>query len=119
MGYRVVYRGQTIGRSRLERRDSAMGVAFGQFYPLPGYESVRWVFVLFTQAQDASGRIADADALARYYEARDALSLALQTPDGHAIAMEALHIVDWGDTDADVPLEMVVVTADPVFWKAR
>jgi hypothetical protein len=48
--YYVMYRGEPIGRSKLEKRNRGMSVAFGDFEPLPAYNAVRQVFQLFNQA---------------------------------------------------------------------
>jgi len=52
--YYVMWRGEPIGRSKLERRDRAMAIAFGDFEPLPTYESVREIFLLFIEAHEES-----------------------------------------------------------------
>jgi hypothetical protein len=48
--YRVTAHGQLIGSTSLEWQDVDMAVAFGEFSPLAGYESVRDTFRLFTAA---------------------------------------------------------------------
>jgi hypothetical protein len=116
--YQVMYRGQPIGRSRLEGQDADMGVAFGAFDPLPAYQSVRPLFLLFTQAEEARRRgetALAAEQLATYYQARDALQLILQTADGHVVPTSTIHIVDWGDLGHEVEVHI----SDPAYWQER
>jgi hypothetical protein len=105
--YRVMRQGQTIGTSRLEKADLGMGVAFGEFEPLPAYESVRAIFHLFADAQG------DAAMLRRYYEERDSLNLTLEDEQGHQFVTNWIHIYDFEDLDR----ELEVQTADPAFWE--
>ena len=113
--YEVIYRGQPIGRSRLEGSDASMGVAFGTFDPLPAYETVRSVFLLFWEAVEARerGEIAVAEEQrATYYQARDALRLILQTAEGQIIPTSYIHIVDGGDLGREVEVHI----SDSAFW---
>lgn len=113
--YRILSNGAVIGTSRLERRDVPMEIAFGVFYPLPPYETVRAVFLLFTEAQPESGKQADQEKLSKYYAGRDALSLSLETENGPKLETGYIHIVDWGPKyDAD--LEVEVQVKDASFW---
>ena len=105
--YKVMYQGQAIGTSRLEKADRGMGVAFGAFEPLPAYESVRAVFHLFT---DAEG---DREMLRHYSQERDALNLSLQTEKGQAFATNWIHVYHYDDLGR----ELEVQTADPAFWE--
>jgi hypothetical protein len=113
--YFVMYRGEPIGRSKLERRHRGMAVAFGDFEPLPTYDAVQSVFQLFIQAVDkSSGRAqgADEQMLARYYQERDALQLTLQDADGHLIQTSWIHVDDYGDLGR----EMSAQIPDARFW---
>jgi len=115
MLFRVMYNGEPVGTSSLEFRDAAMAVAFGTFHPLPSYESIRSVFLLFTDAQPESGRVADQQKLSRYYAERDALNLSLETEDGQRVETGYIHIVDWGpEHDADLEVEVQVIAE--TFW---
>jgi hypothetical protein len=114
--FEVMYQGQPIGTSRLEGHDAAMGVAFGAFEPLPAYQAVRPLFLLFTEAEEARRRGEAAlaeEQLAAYYQARDALQLTLQTAEGHVVPASAIHIADWGDLGREVEVHI----SDPVFWQ--
>lgn len=114
--YQVIYRGQPIGRSRLEWHDAAMGVAFGAFEPLPAYQALRPLFLLFTEAEEARGRGETALAqrqLATYYQARDALQLTLQTAEGDVVPTSTIHIVDWSSLGYEVEVHI----SDPTYWQ--
>ncbi len=107
--YEVMYRGQPIGRSRLEGRDSAMGVAFGAFEPLPAYQAVQSLFLLFTEAHEARTRgetMLAEERLAAYYRGRDALQLTLQTAGGQVVPTSVIHIVDWGELGRDIEVQI-------------
>ena len=71
MSFTLTMSGVIVGRSELETRDPARRVASGVFRPGLGYELAQPVFDLYA----AAGQ--DADALARYRTARDALRLQL------------------------------------------
>lgn len=114
--YEVMYHGQPIGRSRLEGRDAAMGVALGAFEPLPAYLAVQPIFQLFAEAEEARmrGEVARAkEQLATYYQARDALRLTLHTATGRVVPTSTIHIVDFGE---EVGREVAVHISDPTFW---
>ncbi len=115
MLYKVIYRGQPIGTSELALRDSAMAVAFGKFAPLPSYDVVCPVFLLFTNALSENNQAANTEKLSQYYLARDALGLTLEDENGRQIATEHIHIVDWG-SESEADLEIEVHVSDPQFW---
>jgi hypothetical protein len=110
--YSVMYRGEPIGRSKLKGRDRGMVVAHGDFEPLPTYDAVHSVFLLFIQAVDeGSGRAqgaqgADEQKLARRYQERDALQLTLQDADGRVIQTSWIHIDDYGDLGREVSAQI-------------
>ena len=112
--------GRPIGMSRLENDDRSMGVALGAFEPLPAYEEVQAVFQLFADAEDASyrGDRAQSEALLdRYYQARDALELTLQSADGMLIPTEAIHIYDFGAYGMEeMGREVHAHITDSTFW---
>jgi hypothetical protein len=113
--YCVIYRGEPIGSSKLEKRDRGMAVAFGDFEPLPAYDAVRHVFLLFIQAIPDSSRReqhTDEQKLAQYYQERDALQLTLQDADGHFIPTSWIHIVDFDDLGREVEAQI----SDRGFW---
>ncbi len=113
--YYMMCRGEPIGRSKLEKRDRAMAVAFGDFEPLPAYDSVRYVFQLFIQAIPDNSRHeqhTDEQKLAQYYQARDALQLSLQDADGRFIPTSFIHIVDFDDLGREVESQIT----DTEFW---
>jgi hypothetical protein len=110
-----MYRGDPIGASQLEGRDPSMGVAFGDFEPLPAYESVREVFLLFTEAQEESAnrkQPVDEEKLARYSKALETLQRTLQDADGRIIPKTWLYVSDYGDLGR----ELTVQTSDAAFW---
>src|SRR4029079_1979221 len=78
--------GVIVGRSELETRDPARRVASGVFRPGLGYELAQPVFDLYASAGH------DADALARYRKARDALRLQLADSSGAAVAVRQVDI---------------------------
>jgi hypothetical protein len=110
---------QPVGTSRLEHADPSMGIAFGRFYPLPAYESVRPVFLLFTQALGVTRAQTDRMRLDQYYQARDALHLTIETADGRVVPTTAIHVVDWGPSENDEPLELEIQTSDAAIWRAQ
>jgi hypothetical protein len=107
--YYVMYQGEPIGRSKLEKRNRGMAVAFGDFEPAPAYEAVRPVFLLFIEAIPDSSRReqrANEQKLAQYYQERDALQLTLQDADGHFIPTSWIHIVDFDDLGREVEAQI-------------
>jgi hypothetical protein len=95
-----------------------MGVAWGAFEPAPAYEAVRAVFQLFTEALPDGGppaNRADEEKLARYYRARDALDLTLQTAEGQVVPTTTIHIVDWDELGREVEVHI----SDLAFWQER
>ncbi len=114
--YEVLYQEQPIGRSRLEGRDRPMGMALGAFEPLPAYQAIQSVFLLFIEAEEARIRgeaALAAEQLTTYYQARDALRLTLQTATGRLIPTSNIHIMDFGE---EVGREVHVGILDPTFW---
>ena len=110
--YQVIYGGHAIGTSRLEQRYVDVAIAAGDFVPLPAYEAVRGIFLLFTEAHDDHGHLMDEAKLARYYQARDALQLTLETAQGQTIPTHWIHIVDWGDLGREIEVQIT----DAAFW---
>jgi hypothetical protein len=90
-----------------------VAIASGDFEPLPAYAAVRGIFLLFTEAHDDHGHLMDEAKLARYYEARDALHLTLETARGTMIPTQWIHIVDWGDLGREIDVHIT----DAAFWK--
>jgi hypothetical protein len=116
--YEVMYQGQPIGRSRLEWQDATMGVAFGAFDPLPAYQTVQSVFLLFAEAEESRMRGASTlaqEQLTTYYQALDALRLTLQTGEGRIVPSSAIGIVDFGEVGREVEVHI----SDSTFWQAR
>jgi hypothetical protein len=92
MVYQVMHAGAVVGTSLLERRDPAMGMAFGVFVPAPAFEAVRGVFAIFDQAARAGVIDEEERLLTAYYQARDALGLALVIQEGVTVPTEWIHI---------------------------
>ena len=114
--FRIVARGQLIGTSELEWRDGDMAVASGIFIPAADYDAVRNVFLLFTQASGNTRAKASQEALAAYYQARDALDLTLETSDHTPLETTWIHIVDWGGSvSAEIEIQAQIV--DVSFWE--
>jgi hypothetical protein len=96
-----------------------MAVAFSQFSPSVAYESVRDTFQLFTAALGEPNSQVDAQKLAEYYPARDALGLRLESAQGTPIETGWIHSADWRDEFPDAELEIEAQVADPTFWAER
>jgi hypothetical protein len=104
----------------LERLDPENGFARGAFEPASGYQLVQDVFGLYTEAvPETPGGVVDAEKLARYYKARDALRLALLDAKERAVPGTTIHIYPSGDDQSDEAFELEVHIADPGFWRAR
>ena len=114
--FRIVARGQLIGTSELEWRDGDMAVASGIFIPAADYDAVRNVFLLFTQASGNTLAEASQEALAAYYQARDALELKLEASDHTPLETTWIHIVDWGSS-ASGEIEIQAQITDMSFWE--
>lgn len=113
MSYTLFMSGVIVGRSELEGRDESRRVARGAFRPGLGYDLVQPIFAL---CEDAAG---DADALARYRKARDALRLQLRNASGVAVAVRDLHIRrDALATSKTTSLVLEIETDDPAIWSA-
>ena len=103
--------GVIVGRSDLESRDAALGLARGAFRPGMGYELTEPIFALIDGAGD------DPDALARYQKARDALRLTLTDSSGATVSTRSLHIRrDPGATPGKPALLLEIETDDPRLW---
>ena len=89
-----------IGSSDLECRDSGLGTASGEFYPIEKYEKHRHVFKIFANAHDDSGT-QDAVAIADYYRARDKLTLVVKSASGDVVESSTVHIVDFAEETDD------------------
>jgi hypothetical protein len=104
--------GVIVGRSELESRDAALGLARGAFRPGLGYELTEPIFALL----DGAG--GDAEALARYRRARDALRLTLTDSSGETVRMRNVHIRrDPGAASGKPALVLEVETDDPILWR--
>jgi len=93
-----------------------MATASGLFIPTADYEAVRNVFLLFTQAAGKTPAQANDEALAAYYQARDALDLTLEAPDHTPLETNWVHIVDWG-MSINEESEIQVQITDMRFWE--
>jgi hypothetical protein len=119
MTYTVKLHGLAVGRSTLERLDPENGFVRGAFQPASGYQLVQDVFGLYTAAvPDTPGGVADAEKLARYYKARDALRLTLVDEHDQPVAGTTIHIYPSGDKKSDA-FELEVHVSDPAFWRAK
>jgi len=102
--------GVIVGRSELETRDADRRIASGVFRPGLGYDLVEPVFSLYDDAHDA-------DALARYRKARDALRLQLTAASGTPVNVRELHIRrDAGAAAVAGSLVLQVESDDPSLW---
>jgi hypothetical protein len=114
MSFTVTMSGVIVGRSELEVRDVARGVALGAFRPGLGYELAQPVFALY-----GTGDV-DSETLSRYRKAREALRLTLADASGSTVPIKDLHIrsrLDGESSDSGLVLE--VVTDDPRMWTQR
>jgi hypothetical protein len=105
MSFTLSMSGVIVGRSELETRDANRKVASGAFRPGLGYELAQPVFALY----DAAGN--NADSLARYRKARDALRLELTNSSGGKVSVRDLHI-----RGAAGALVIEVQSDDPALW---
>ncbi len=120
MTYTVRLHGVAVGRSTLERLDPEHGFARGAFQPASGYQLVQDVFSLYAEAvPETPGGVVDAEKLARYYKARDALRLALLDAKERAVPGTTIHIYPSIEDTADEAFELEVHISDPGFWRAR
>ena len=112
MSYTLTMSGVIVGRSELEMRDAAARVARGAFRPGLGYELAQPVFALY------QGLGSDAEGLARYRKARDALRLNLTDSAGTSVSVRDLHIrpsTDGESSESGLVLE--IVTDDARIWR--
>ena len=110
MSFLLRMSGVIVGRSELETRDADRRVASGVFRPGLGYDLAQPVFALFEDARDA-------DSLARYRKARDALRLQLTAASGTPVHVRELHIRRDGDSSASsASLVLEVESDDPSLW---
>ena len=113
MSFTVRMPGVIVGRSELETRDASRGVARGAFRPGLGYELTEPVFALYERAGN------DAEALARYQKAREALRLELTDSSGAAVSTRSLHIRRAAAaTSGDPALMLEIETDDPLVWES-
>ena len=113
MSFTLTMSGVVVGRSDLETRDPAKRVALGAFRPGLGYDLTQPIFALFTE------RGGDADALARYRKARDALKLQLTDSAGVPVRVSEIHIrPDPASGAGKTALLLEIETDDPVVWNA-
>lgn len=115
--FRILACERLIGTSEFEWRDGDMAVASGKFILAADYDAVRNVFLLFTQASGNTPAEASQDALAAYYQARDALELKLEASDHTPLETTWIHIVDWGGSISE-EIEVQAQIADVNFWGA-
>jgi hypothetical protein len=111
MSYTLSMSGVIVGRSDLEVRDAEARVVRGAFRPGLGYELAQPVFALYR------GSGSNAEELARYRKARDALRLNLADPAGASVPVRDLYIrpsTDGESSESGLVLE--IVTDDPRFW---
>jgi hypothetical protein len=100
--------GVIVGRSELESRDAALGLARGAFRPGLGYELTEPIFALIDGAGD------DPEALARYRKARDALRLTLTDSSGETVSTRSPARSTRRRRDAGEPaLVLEIETDDP------
>ena len=111
MSFTLRMSGVIVGRSELESRDAALGLARGAFRPGMGYELTEPIFALIDGAGD------DPEALARYRKARDALRLTLTDSSGVTVSTRSLHVRrDAGATPGEPALVLEIETDDPQLW---
>jgi hypothetical protein len=111
MSYTLTMSGVIVGRSELEMRDAAARVARGAFRPGLGYELAQPVFALY------QGSGSDADGLARYRKARDALRLNLADSSGVTVPVLDLYIRPSTDAESsESGLVLEVMTDDSRLW---
>lgn len=108
MSFTLSMSGVIVGRSELETRDASRKVASGTFRPGLGYELAQPIFALYDEAG------VDADFLARYRNARDALRLELTDSSGARVSVRDVHIR--GATNS---LVIEIQTDDPAFWTSE
>jgi hypothetical protein len=112
MSYTLTMSGVIVGRSELETRDAEARVARGAFRPGLGYELAQPVFALY------QGLGSDAEGLARYRKARDALRLNLADSAGTSVSVRDLHIrpsTDGESSESGLVLE--ILTDDARIWR--
>lgn len=120
MTYTVKLHGVAVGRSTLDRLDPENGFARGAFQPASGYQLVQDVFGLYREAvPETPGGVVDAEKLARYYKARDALQLALVDERDRSVPGATIHIYPTPEKKSDEAFELEVHISDPAFWRAR
>ena len=113
MSYTLTMSGVIVGRSELETRDAEARVARGAFRPGLGYDLAQPIFALY------QGSGSDAEGLARYRKARDALRLNLADSAGVSVPVRDLHIrpsTDGESSESGLVLE--IVTDDARIWTA-
>jgi hypothetical protein len=116
--YHILSHGQLIGSSPLEYGDEPMGIAFGRFDPLPAYEELRPIFRLYTEAVPETSRQSwDEAKLAAYWQAYDALDLALATADGRILETRGPYITDWNSLGWTDECAIEAQILDEEFWK--
>ena len=88
-----------VGVCEIAGADRGDGVRTGVFLPAAGYEKVRHVFRLFSEAQSrAEPDDGDQGLLGYYIEARDRLGLTVRSEDGTAVRTGGVHILDDSST---------------------
>jgi hypothetical protein len=112
VSFTLLMSGVIVGRSALETRDADRRVACGVFRPGLGYELAQPIFELYDNAGD------DAEALARYRKARQALHLQLTSSSGIPVTVSDLHIRKDPSVNSSKPaLLLVIQTDDPTIWQ--
>jgi hypothetical protein len=119
MTYTLRMRGIIIGKSDLEQADASAHIARGRFRRGLGYELVQPIFLLraggVPNEPDGTG---DAEMLARYLKARDALPLELADTEGRVIVGAVIDIIDRTVQDGPASLTLEVhIARDPAFWE--
>ena len=113
MSFTITMSGVIVGRTELEGRDPATRVIRGRFRPGLGYDLAQPVFALYDGARS------DADALARYRKAREALRLQLTDAAGAPVSFRELHIQPNVDAKPGAKEYVIEIESDdPLIWNA-
>lgn len=119
MRHTLKLNGVIVGHSELEDIEPELGRARGRLRPGLAYDLVQPVFRIYAQAVPLHGSTKDAEALERYYKARDALPLQLVDAEGRPIRTSAIHIADYTVEEGSGALELDVLIADDEYWERR
>lgn len=116
VAYRVMHAGRAIGWSPLSGRDSEKKLAYGDFTPSEAYEQVRPIFQIYVRAMRQHADDERLKLLRSYYQARDALNLALETEDGVVVPTAAIDIIDLRELTATEDMEIEAEVTDAAFF---